>query len=131
MAESLQPTIKETDLRVIDHCSVGVQTVHIDQENTMADKGQACDDCGLLFDSVYDVQRHMKNGWCRENREPLAKQMKTEKSIESDIHTDDNIEDNEAFLRLWKGVKSNCKDKFDKIYQKYRDDGEDEEMLLK
>ena len=64
MAESLQPTIKETDLRVIDHCSVGVQTVHIDQENTMADKGQACDDCGLLFDSVHDVQRHMKNGWC-------------------------------------------------------------------
>ena len=127
MAESLQPTIKETDLRVIDHCSVGDQTVHIDQENTMADKGQACDDCGLLFDSVHDVQRHMKNGWCRENREPLAKRMKTEESNESDIHTDDNIEDNEAFLQLWKGVKSNCKDKFDKIYQKYRDDGEDED----
>ena len=53
--------------------------------------------------------------------------MKTEESIESDIHTDDNIEDNEAFLRLWKGVKSNCKGKFDKIYQKYRDDGEDED----
>ena len=30
-------------------------------------------------------------------------------------------------LRLWKGVKSNCKDKFDKIYQKYIDDGEDED----
>ena len=117
MAESVQPIIKETDLRAVDHCSVGVQTVHIDQENMMADKGQACDDCGLLFDSVHDVQRHMKNGWCPENREPLAKRMKIEESIESDIHPNDNIEDNTAFLRLWKGVKSNCKDKFDKIYQ--------------
>ena len=88
----------------------------------MADKGQACDDCGLLFDSVHDVQRHMKNGWCPENREPLAKRMKIEESIESDIHPDDNI----AFLRLWKGVKSNCKDKFDEIYQKYIDEDEDD-----
>ena len=127
MAESVQPIIKETDLRAVDHCSVGVQTVHIDQENMMADKGQACDDCGLLFDSVHDVQRQMKNGWCPENREPLAKRMKIEESIESDIHPNDNIEDNTAFLRLRKGVKSNCKDKFDKIYQKYIDDGEDED----
>ena len=53
--------------------------------------------------------------------------MKTEESIESDILPNDNIEDNEAFLRLWKEVISNCKDKFDKIYQKYIDDGEDED----
>ena len=27
----------------------------------------ACDDCGLLFDSAHDVQRHVKRGWCPEN----------------------------------------------------------------
>ena len=41
--------------------------------------------------------------------------MKTEESFESDIHPDDNIEGNEAFLLLWKQVKSDCKGKFDKI----------------
>jgi hypothetical protein len=32
----------------------------------MAEKGNACDDCGLLFDSQHDVQRQMKRGWCHE-----------------------------------------------------------------
>ena len=32
----------------------------------MAEKAQACDDCGLLFDSTHAVQRYVKN-WCPEN----------------------------------------------------------------
>ena len=42
--------------------SVGVQTV----DTKATDKGRACDDCGQLFDTVHDVQRHIKNGRCPE-----------------------------------------------------------------
>ena len=52
----------------------------------------------LPIDSVHDVSRHMKNGWCQENRKPLAKRMKTEDSNEPGIHSRDNIEDNETFF---------------------------------
>ena len=48
--------------------------------------------------SVHDASRHMKNGWCPENREPLAKRMKTEDSSEPDIHSRNNIEANELFV---------------------------------
>ena len=95
--------------------------------NGMAEKGHACDDCGLLFDTSHDVQRHLKQGWCAENSEPPAKRRKTEESIEHDTISEENIEDNAGFIELWKRVKSDCNDKFDKIYQRYLDDGENEE----
>lgn len=62
-----QDTIKENRGCPNLHSSVGVQAVHGEEENiesdelmpeNMADKGHACDDCGLLFDTVHDVQRH-------------------------------------------------------------------------
>lgn len=113
------------------HMSAGVQTVHIDEnselENTMTDKTQACDDCGLLFDSTPDVQRHLKRGWCPENSDPPAKRIKTANFTEPDSDHEDNTEDNEGFLLLWKRVKSDCKEKFDKLHQQYIDDGEDED----
>ena len=95
--------------------------------NKMADKGHACDDCGLLFDTSHDVQRHLKQGWCAEKSEPPAKRRKTEESVKPNITSEENIEDNEGFLSLWKRVKSDCNGKFDKIYQQYIDDGEEEE----
>ena len=49
----------------------------------------------------------MKNGWCPENREYLAKRMKTEDSNVPGMHPRDNIEDDEAFCCCGsKGVKS-------------------------
>ncbi|WAR17793.1 hypothetical protein MAR_032387 [Mya arenaria] len=71
--ESLCTVIKENKLLETNHYSVGVQTVHIDdQGEAMAEKGQPCDDCGLLFDSAHDVQRHVKRGWCPETRETMG-----------------------------------------------------------
>ncbi|XP_053403263.1 uncharacterized protein LOC123555221 [Mercenaria mercenaria] len=64
----------------------------------MAEKGQACDDCGLLFDSGHDVQRHVKSGWCPENKEPPSKRARTE---EDENQMDDDVEDNEGYKHLW------------------------------
>ena len=33
------------------------------------------DDCGFLFDTSYDVQKHLKQGWCPANSVPPAKRM--------------------------------------------------------
>ena len=98
--------------------------------NIMTENNHACDDCGLLFDSTHDVQRHVKRGWCPETSEPPAKRLKEEESAESASENEENIEDNEGFLMLWKRVKSECKDKFDRIHQKYLDEGEDEDDAI-
>ena len=72
--ERERPAYRQTDLSVVpikegsqpevSHSSTRFQSVHIEEkQEIMAEKGQACDDCGLLFDTVHDVQRHVKRGW--------------------------------------------------------------------
>ncbi|WAR15804.1 hypothetical protein MAR_030398 [Mya arenaria] len=64
-----EKTINEANLRDTGHLSTSTQTDNIAEEPENMDKGQACDDCGQLFDTTHDVQRHVKNGWCPEHRE--------------------------------------------------------------
>ncbi|WAQ94777.1 hypothetical protein MAR_007248 [Mya arenaria] len=95
----------------------------------MAEKGQACDDCRLLFDSAHDVQRHVKLGWCPETREtmgePPVKRRRTEE--QSDDAMEDDIEENDGFLHLWEIAHKENKDIFNKSYDQYIDDGYNEE----
>lgn len=110
------------------HLSVGVQTVHIDETSkliyTMADKAQACDDCGLLFDSAHDVQRHVKRGWCSENDEPPAKRAKRE---DGENLIDEDVEDNEGYKHLWQLSQDYGKERFSKLYNPYIEDGKNED----
>ncbi|XP_045201506.2 uncharacterized protein LOC123555043 [Mercenaria mercenaria] len=71
MTEPDQNCIKGEQQSVLNHLSVGIQTVDIAGNNCeiMAENTNACDDCGLLFDSSHDVQRHVKRGWCAENND--------------------------------------------------------------
>ena len=111
---SIEP-ITEGSHPEASHSDVGFQAVHIEeqQQEIMAEKGQACNDCGLLFDTVHDVQRHVKCGWC-----PETTQSKKRK-IEEDTDEDDGpVEDNEAYNHLWKLVKKEVKDRFDRLYDK-------------
>jgi uncharacterized C2H2 Zn-finger protein len=121
-----QVLINTEDIINKRHSSLGVQTVHIcknsEQENTMGDKAQACDDCGLLFDSAHDVQRHVKCGWCPESNEPPTKKMKTEQS-----ELDDDAEENEGYQHLWHVAQSQSKDRYKKLYDQYIDDEESED----
>ena len=119
---SIEP-IKEGSHPEASHSDFGFEPVHIEeqQQEIMAEKGQACDDCGLLFDTFHDVQRHVKRGWC-----PETTQSKKRK-IEEDTDEDDGpVEDNEAYNHLWKLAKKEVKDRFDRLYDRYLSDGENE-----
>ena len=133
--DTLHTAIKEDVSQSTNHSLIGLQTVNIETEhlNTddMADKNHSCDDCGLVFDTTHDVQRHVKSGWCPENidrsstgkpehkEEPLIKKRKME-----DIE-DEDIEDNEAYLHLWKKAKEDGESKYTAIRDRYVEDGED------
>jgi hypothetical protein len=117
-------SIKDHNTVSTGHLSVGIQTVNItEEENTMGDKTQACDDCGLLFDTAHDVQRHVKRWWCPENNEPPAKKQK----IEDESVIDEGVEDNDGYKHLWNLAESWSQDKFNKIYEQYINNGENED----
>ena len=77
MQELQQIPIKGDTFTEGHHSPLGLQTVHFKEnseiENTMADQTQACDGCGLLFDTAHDVQRHLTRGWCPEGEEAARK----------------------------------------------------------
>ena len=142
-----QKAIKEDNVPKVNHSAAGTQTDNIicnsEQEKSLAtseniqnnlqniveknpeeimeNKGQACDDCGQLFDTVHDVQRHVKNEWCPEHRE----QKKRKHEEMSDTDQDDSVDENEAFVQLWKRAKKSNDEKYEKLYKKFTDDGED------
>ena len=100
----------------------------------MADRSNACDDCGLLFDTMHDVQRHIKSGACSEHQEPLSNKRKQEdtdnsvpvlkmKKLET-VDSDEDLEDNEAYLKLWKRATLRGEDKYSQMYNKYVSNGE-------
>ncbi|KAL4240629.1 hypothetical protein ACF0H5_001420 [Mactra antiquata] len=139
--------IKE-DVPKVNHSTVGLQTDHIEDkseasennlennlenkiennkennsEEEMKNKGQACDDCGQLFDTIHDVQRHVKRGWCPESTEPSTKKRKYEELSDSD--DGDSVEDNEAFRQLWKRARESNNQKLDQIYNRFIEKGEE------
>lgn len=121
----LSLTIKEGIQHTTDHSSVGVQTVNTDaQQQEMSDKMNSCDDCGLLFDTAHDVQRHVKQGWCAESQEPFTKKRKLEAS---DSESPEPVEDNEGYLCLWELTKKESKDRYKELYDRYVSQGDTKE----
>ena len=118
-----QNAIKGDMTQEMNHSSFGGQSVHInsspEQENM--DKGHSCDDCGLVFDSAHDVQRHVKRGWCPEYGDD--KKRKHEEINDSDH--DDSVEDNEAYIQLWERAIVSNNGKYDTMYNKLIEDGEE------
>lgn len=127
-------TIKSETPNQIDYFSAEVGADHIAEnleevtlfKDAMADNQNSCDSCGLLFDTPHDVQRHIKRGWCPEcNDEPQAKKRKLDEN--SDNELDDNLDENTAFLQLWKMAKTLNKKRFNKMVDQLIKDGEEEE----
>ena len=121
--------IKEGTPTRSNHLSVGYRTVSIDPEETetiMSEKGNACDDCGLLFDTSHDVQRHVKRGWCTESQElPTKKRKLEEQTIDSESM--ESVEDNEAYLHMWKLAKRDGSERYKELCDKYVAQGEDDD----
>jgi hypothetical protein len=130
-------SIKENGFPEVNHSTAGVQTDHIEDylepkksqdyydnnsEEIMESKGQACDDCGQLFDTNHDMQRHVKSGWCPES---MDQKKRTREEISDSEHEEDALEDNEAYVNLWKRARKSNDEKFDRIYNKLIDDGEE------
>ncbi|WAR05457.1 YMD3-like protein, partial [Mya arenaria] len=114
-------TINEANLQETGHSSTSTQTDNIAEEPENTDKGQACDDCGQLFDTTHDVQRHVKNGWCPEHRE--SKKRPHEEI--SDSEQEEPVEDNEGYVKLWKVARTHNERKYDQMYNKLIDNGEE------
>ncbi|KAL4230598.1 hypothetical protein ACF0H5_010975 [Mactra antiquata] len=128
-----QETTKEGVLPEVNHSAVGVQTGHIEErENSqdylgnnseeIMDKGQACDDCGQLFDTVHDVQRHVKNGWCPEL---MGQKKRNYEELSDSEQEEDTVEDNEGFVQLWKRARESNDQNFENIYNTFIDNGEE------
>ncbi|CAG2185125.1 unnamed protein product [Mytilus edulis] len=95
----------------------------------------SCDDCGVVLDSMHDLQRHIKH-WCPENEylkrkrdnEDLGNESPSKKStsewIKYDSVSDDgsedvNMDDNEGYKSLLHEAIDTAKDTWDTKYDKY------------
>lgn len=98
----------------------------------------SCDDCGLVFDSTHDLQRHIKT-WCPENEnrkrklplvdyeKPLKKKPRVIQSDEYVMkHEDDSpviSSEEDYFRRMKKRSKFKNKDTWSEKFDKYRNEG--------
>ncbi|VDH97938.1 Hypothetical predicted protein [Mytilus galloprovincialis] len=96
----------------------------------------SCDDCGVVLDSMHDLQRHIKH-WCPENEylkrkrdnEDLGNESPSKKSasewikydsVSDDSSEDVNMDDNEGYKSLLHEAIDTAKDTWDKKkYDKY------------
>ena len=95
----------------------------------------SCDDCGLLFENIHNLQKHVKN-WChesnkrkRQNDEFLIESPKKPKLDEwmrydSDDSTDDyESEEKKVFHDLMDKVRTCNEKEWNQKYGKYRNEG--------
>ncbi|CAG2190802.1 unnamed protein product [Mytilus edulis] len=91
-------------------------TEKIQSEQTLnrdLSKMNSCDDCGVLFETIHDLQRHIKT-WCPENKESKrklpedieennsAKKARPDNQSDNEYVLNDNKQENKAFLKIGK-----------------------------
>ncbi|CAC5364844.1 unnamed protein product [Mytilus coruscus] len=76
-------------------------------------KMNSCDDCGVLFETIHDLQRHIKT-WCPENKESKrklpedieennsAKRARPDNQSDNEYVLNDKKQENKAFLKIGK-----------------------------
>ena len=98
-------------------------------EDNMAEYSHACDDCGLLFENVHDLQRHVKK-WCPEKEDLTSKRkLPVEENTEEippkrqrmDQMTDKKYNEQEAvaYQALLKRAKKMNKENWEEKYDEY------------
>jgi len=104
----------------------------------------SCNDCGVMFENMHDLQRHVKM-WCPENQLngrwmlmsiPAKKRwlsIQSSPSLESDDDdqdSDDESEEDIYFERIVKKARDNNEDERNKKREKYIKDGLSEEEAV-
>ena len=107
----------------------------------------SCDDCGMVLDSVHDLQRHTKT-WCPESesmkrkrededtieentsKRPRAELIEYENSNDSSEVEDDDIDENEGYKALINESVDSTETIWDAKYNKYLEKGMDEEDAI-
>ncbi|XP_069122470.1 uncharacterized protein [Argopecten irradians] len=104
------------------------QQILPDQENM-----SACDDCGIMFQDVHDLQRHVKK-WCPENdsrkrklpsneeNEPVVKKWLSLESLESQDEENES-EEHVVFNAIMTKANSVNEEEWNKKYDKYVNEG--------
>ena len=75
-----------------------------------------CDDCGVVFENVHDLQRHVKT-WCPENQmgQPPTKRMKMDVTEDGLV---DQISEPDAELPVYTSLMKQVQDENEKIWNK-------------
>ncbi|CAG2219059.1 unnamed protein product [Mytilus edulis] len=91
-------------------------TEKIQSEQTLnrdLSKMNSCDDCGVLFETIHDLQRHIKT-WCPENKESKrklpedieenssAKKARLDNQSDNEYVLNDTKQENKAYLKIGK-----------------------------
>ena len=100
-------------------------------EHNLTDINMAsCDDCGIMFENVHDLQRHVKC-WCPEMHQPIKK-AKIEIDPEDDkeaLHFTTEAEV-PVFHSLMENASEENEDELDQKVRKYRQQGMDKNEAL-
>ena len=132
---------RETNIRLPQAERIPHYQEDISSEQTYENM-PSCDDCGVVLDSMHDLQRHIKS-WCPENDSLKRKRDQTDDSdvdtkktkwieyesqSENDDTDDDNeetVDDNEGYKKLLNDAIDTTQTTWDKKYEKYIKDGFD------
>ena len=83
------------DVYIRDDTELNAQSVD-NHESINMEKQPSCVDCGLLFSTPFDVQRHVKRGCPFEEEEHNTKKMKHDESIDTEEYDEeDSIDDDD------------------------------------
>lgn len=119
------------------HSSVGTETDHtlelVNSTQTMsatvgdtqAERFHSCVDCGQVYTSAHDLVKHI-NRWCPEIEEPNSKRLKMLEEEE-----EEDLEENPAIKLMLSDSKEENEMKWQKIVEKYLDEGMDEDQAKK
>ena len=75
----------------------------------------SCDECGLLFETLSDLQNHVRN-WCYGQSDRKRPRLESQSSEEEE-------NDNNAFINMANGIKEETQERFKAHVQKYQADG--------
>ena len=75
----------------------------------------SCDECGLLFETLSDLQNHVRN-WCYGQSDRKRPRLESQSSEEEE-------NDNHAFINMANEIKEETQERFKAHVQKYQADG--------